>query len=279
MGGRALAVSTERLDTAHYRLGQCKWSRFEPGFAISRKAMTKTLTELGYYVTELTAEKATVGGVLQEISNLAASSAPDDIAVIYFATHGGDVEIDGARYLSLVFYDRMMLSRELDAAWSAFKPGVRIVQVSETCHAGHNYLNFIINDSLVWHIFGSLPLVANPCKNKKQFDPNLQWVVNANQATYAAATQHLQVGRLSTQIIHFGACQDGQEAKVFPDTGGLFTGTFIFVLSQPEAASYDAFFSIVKSDVSMKTSGTQVPNMVLSGPTVAGFEAQKPLRI
>jgi hypothetical protein len=279
MAGRAVVVSTERLDTAHYRLGQCKWSKFEPGFAISRKKMTKTLTALGYSVTELTAKEATVSRVLKEIGNLAVSSAPGDIAVVYFATHGGCVEIDGARYLSLVFYDRMMLSRELDTTWSAFKGDVRIVQVSDTCHAGDNYLNFIVNKSLAWRIFGSLLHVANPCKNKKQFDPKLQWVVDANPATYAAAARGLGALRLSTQIIHFGACQDGQEAKVFPDTGGLFTSTFVFVLSGPEATSYDAFFSLVKSDVSMLTSGTQVPNMVMSGPEIPGFQAQKPLKI
>ena len=75
------------------------------------------------------------------IETAANELAPRDIFFISYSGHGGQVpdgddeEVDSSDETWLA-YDRQLVDDELYAMWAKFKPGVRIVVLSDSCHSG-----------------------------------------------------------------------------------------------------------------------------------------------
>ena len=70
------------------------------------------------------------------------SSTPGDFFLCTYSGHGGQVrdknheEESDRSDETWVLYDRQLVDDELYALWATFKPGVRVVILSDSCHSG-----------------------------------------------------------------------------------------------------------------------------------------------
>ena len=89
----------------------------------------------------LMTKAATRDAVIQGIKDAARNLESGDLFFLTYAGHGGQIrdtnndEADGADE-TWCLYDGQLLDDELDMLWSDFKPGVRILVLSDSCHSG-----------------------------------------------------------------------------------------------------------------------------------------------
>jgi hypothetical protein len=84
---------------------------------------------------------ATAQAVIQAISEAAQDLRPGDCLFLTYSGHGSQMpDASGEEPDQLdetwVLYDRQLLDDELYALWGAFRPGVRILVLSDSCHSG-----------------------------------------------------------------------------------------------------------------------------------------------
>lgn len=107
--------------------------------------MAELATGLGYEVRPpLLSQQATVAAVSAALEDVAQGLEPGDALLITYSGHGGQVENTNPRNdpepdnldETWCLFDRQMLDDELFALFSKFRPGVRIVMFSDSCHSG-----------------------------------------------------------------------------------------------------------------------------------------------
>lgn len=104
------------------------------------------LERRGFTVKRLLDEQATKGAMVAAFKDLIGNAGADDVAIITFSGHGtyvpdtnGD-EVDGLDE-ALCPYDVQtgggpLIDDEINALFSARKPGARLVLISDSCHSG-----------------------------------------------------------------------------------------------------------------------------------------------
>jgi hypothetical protein len=146
--GRALCIGLNEVDAQHYgsplRLKGCKNDATDLATILSG-------IEGFSIVRTMFDNQATVLAVSNEIKAAAADLVGGDIFVLTIASHGAqlpdlngdEAELDASDRLdeTWLLYDRMWIDDERYNLWKEFKPGVRVLVISDTCHAGTTIRN------------------------------------------------------------------------------------------------------------------------------------------
>lgn len=133
----ALNFGLSDVDDKHY--GEGLDVRFGSG---SASYMATALGELGYTSKVWVDEKATSSRMLNEISNLANQLVEGDSLVLTFCGHMisivRDWDLPNAQNedMGWVMFDRVLFHFELWNLVQKFKPGVRIIVISDSCNTG-----------------------------------------------------------------------------------------------------------------------------------------------
>jgi hypothetical protein len=95
----------------------------------------------GFVIHKLVNEEATSRSILENIDLAASSLNAGDLFVFFFSGHGDPVpDTNGdekdKQDEALAAYDRLIIDDELPPLWAKFRPGVRILMISDTCHSG-----------------------------------------------------------------------------------------------------------------------------------------------
>ena len=93
----------------------------------------------GFRHRQLLDEAATSTAIVSAISEAARTLQPDDIFWISYSGHGSQVpdpNEEDQRSETWVLYDRQLLDDELYGLWGQFRPGVRVLLISDSCHSG-----------------------------------------------------------------------------------------------------------------------------------------------
>ena len=103
--------------------------------------LNELATTEGFSTTLLLRERATAEAVVGGIERAAQALQAGDLFLISYSGHGGQVkDIDGdeadRRDETWCLYNRQLLDDELKALWAQFRPGVRILLLSDSCHSG-----------------------------------------------------------------------------------------------------------------------------------------------
>ena len=112
------------------------------GSELDANNMERLLLDHGEYVIhKLLTEKATSKSILETIDFAASTLNDGDLFFFFFSGHGDQIQDengDEADHLdeALVAYDRRIIDDELPPRWARFRPGVRILMISDTCHSG-----------------------------------------------------------------------------------------------------------------------------------------------
>lgn len=231
------------------------------------------------HVQTLLNERATTADIKDEIDNLAKMAAPEDLAVVYFASHGSPEESDKAGINYIVTYDT-----NLDKLYAtAFKmddllndvkkriPAERIVAFLDTCYSGGTFKDLPSG----WT--SSRGLVVRPSGlPSDSIERDLRGAgrgVKIKPPTSADSRKPQGVGR----VIIAASRQNEQSYEFAEDKGiqhGYFTYFLIDIVRQNRRISVEALYALLRDKVpqavSQDTNGKeQHPTMVKSMDGVA----------
>jgi hypothetical protein len=136
--GRSLHIGLNELDPQHY----AGWDGALNACEFDANDMEEIAESRGFETSKLLTREAKCDAVLSAIERAAAQLESGDIYFVTYAGYGGQVpdrneaeepdRTDGTWLL----YDRQLIDDELYALWAKFRPGVRILVLSDTCHSG-----------------------------------------------------------------------------------------------------------------------------------------------
>lgn len=140
--GHALLVGLTRVDVRAH--GGWNGENGCWGCELDVENMARVLRPLGYRTRTLKTAEATHDAILAGLAQLAVDAESGDAVVFYFSGHGGQQvdtsgdELDG-KDETLVAFDRDVIDDEIFVALKAFREGVRVVMISDSCNSGTNY--------------------------------------------------------------------------------------------------------------------------------------------
>ena len=134
--GISVHVGVNEVDPAHYG-GKMPLKACES----DAKAMKKIADSREFESAILLTKDATADNVTAAIERAANELDTGDVFFLTYAGHGGQVpdknnDEDDRSDETWVLYDRQLVDDELYALWARFRPGVRIVVLSDSCHSG-----------------------------------------------------------------------------------------------------------------------------------------------
>ena len=111
------------------------------GSVVDAKNMQLLLDKKGFDINKLLNEQATSESILKNINDAASRLDNDDLFVFFFSGHGDQVMDENGdendnNDEALAAYDRRIIDDELPPLWAKFRPGMRILMISDTCNSG-----------------------------------------------------------------------------------------------------------------------------------------------
>lgn len=269
--GISLHIGLNFVDPDHYEgwdgeLAACEFDAKDMlALAKKQKITTNTL---------LLTEEATAAHVTLAIQSAAKKLKKGDLFFLTYSGHGGQVhdtngdedQTDKERMdETWVLYDRQLVDDELYDLWRLFKPGVRIVVLSDSCHSGT--VVRVIPD----FISGGPRVRAMPHSVGKRVEKQHAQLYRGIQQAHPAAEK----ATVKASILQISGCMDNQLSRD-GDRNGLFTGTMLKVWNKGKfAGNYRKFRDTIVS----KMPDHQTPNYYFVGAANKTFEAEKPFSL
>ena len=223
-------------------------------------AYEEIMKSLSYdFVSKLLTKEATRKAVLSKLAIFSEKAVDGDLVVITYAGHGSQIEdFSGDENDELdetwVLYDGQLIDDELFENLCAFKKGVKIVVISDSCHSGT--------------IVRALPLVFN--KDRKDSPQEVQRArfldtmsrggeFESNREFYEKLkTQKPDMSEAVASVILMTGCQDNQ-FSMEGNNHGKFTETFLKVWGDGSfSGSYEEFYQSIQANMPL----TQIPNFI-----------------
>ena len=269
--GVSLHIGLNEVDPNHYKDGDGNpWKGELAACEADAHAMVDLATAQKFEVRgPLLSKAATSAAVIAEITKAAAELEPGDLFFLTYSGHGGQVtnlnpeddpeedDLDETWCL----YDRELIDDELYGMLSTFRPGVRVVIFSDSCHSGTVDRGDPPDDDLP--AAKQLPMsvaIATEKAHQAEYD-ELQRKVPKAQLTTMAAT-----------VVLLSGCQDHQFSRD-GRANGAFTGALLKAWKEPAARkSLQALLNATAAGIPKDYD--QTPNF-----TVMGFDIGSALTI
>jgi len=256
--GYCLNVGVNVVDPDHYD----GWSGPLRGCENDARHMHHMLTqERDYEGMVLLTRNATSHNFFKALSELAGAAAPGDIVVVSNSSHGSqvfDYDSDESDSMdeTICLYDRQILDDELEAAWATFRPGVRIMFLSDSCHSG-----------TMVRAFGQTGVLLQP--DSRAVPPDVMArTAERNEMEYRQVARAVaKRAPIQAHVLSFSGCQDNQTSMDGP-VNGAFTGALLQTLRHYPKASYGELITRVRRSLPP----TQTPHYVYAGPRLDAFE-------
>ncbi|HAC64848.1 MAG TPA: peptidase C14 [Cyanothece sp. UBA12306] len=266
--GMAINIGLNRVDPHAYqgwdgRLNACE---------NDAQAMAAIAQRRGFNSQLLLTENATVAAVRETIRKAALTLNTGDILLLTYSGHGSQVpDLNGDETDNLdetwVLYDRQMIDDELYSLFRQFKPGVRILLISDSCHSGTlarvpNFDSAASENSQV----RTMPIEF---RNRNYY---------AQQNLYQQirrTTARVEENDVDASIILLAACQDNQLAY---EAGkqGQFTQALLDTWNEGQ---FNQGYVRFHRDISQRMPTYQSPNYYKVGSPNLTFEQQIPFTI
>jgi hypothetical protein len=269
--GIGLHIGLNSVDPSQY----AGWAGTLVACEADAKDMHTITSARGFTSSMLLTRKATAAAVTAGIRRVASKLDPGDLFLLSYSGHGGQVRDPSGEEAdwedeTWVLWDRQLLDDELYALWAAFKPGVRILVLSDSCHSGS-----VVRDMF----YEASPANADSSSRFKFIPRDVEdRTYEAHRAEYDALQQSFAKGdeaAVGAAVVLISGCQDSQYSRD-GDRNGLFTqrlrevwadGTF----AKGHRPFYRAICELMPPD--------QTPNYFRVGKTSSGFERMVPFTI
>jgi hypothetical protein len=246
----------------------------------------KSLAEArGFTATQLLTPKATRARVQSEIERAATTLQSGDIFFLTYSGHGGqvpDMNDDEPDHTDETWclFDGQLIDDELYALWPKFRPGVRILVLSDSCHSGSAVRTFLA----LAESPAARALVA-PATQGEQPRPRAMpeevalRTFRANRQFYGqlqrGPSAESIIPELQVRVRLISGCQDSQ-VSLDGTFNGLFTGTLLKVWKE---GAFQGNYSDFAKAIVARMPQTQVPNHFVIGAPNPTFDAQSPFTI
>ncbi len=279
--GMSLHVGLNAVDPEHYD----GWDGALTACELDANDMESLAQSRGFETTKLLTAEATADAILSSIQSAASELESGDIFFVTYSGHGGQVpdgddeETDSSDE-TWVAYDRQIVDDELYELWGKFKPGVRIVVLSDSCHSGS--VNKAITDKesvqdrsrrqrrLLSTIRASGRCLgtrwSHTYRNNKELYDGIQKQVPGTESTES---------QLGVTALLISGCQDDQLSR-----DGFSNGRFTEELKKVWAdgawqGGYSAFHEAIVTGMP----ADQTPNYNPVGARNSDFEQQNPFTV
>ena len=257
-------------------------------------ALEEMASKLKFRTRKLLTKEATAENVSKELTKAAKTLKSGDLFLLTYAGHGGQVpdrsrdEKDDSLDETWCLHNRQFLDDELYAHFAEFKPGVRILILSDSCHSG------TVSRSGP----RSGPLRSGKKASRARCMPpdSVAPLYRARKDLYDGlqAKPKVQEGDVKASIRLLAACQDYQEASCDAFMG-YFTNAVLRVWDDGAfEGNYDDFFDAVTKRLDQVTGDSQTraaggeavdetalqtPNHFHEGVRDPDFDRQRPFTI
>jgi hypothetical protein len=278
--GMSVHVGLNRVDPAHYN----NWDGALTACESDANDMESLARSCGFESTKLLSQEATSEAIKGAIENAANELEPGDILFVSYSGHGGQVpdtndeeETDSSDETWLA-YDRQIVDDELYALWTTFKPEVRIVVLSDSCHSGtvNRDITAPVPDPVATAEeaarqeprFRALPrdtMVATYEQNEELYD--------GIQAECPSSTS--SESEIGARVLLISGCQDDQLSRD-GIKNGAFTAKLLKVWDDGAwRGSYAEFHEAIRSQMP----DDQQPNLNPVGAKNPDFDRQNPFSV
>ena len=279
--GMSLHVGLNAVDPEHYD----GWDGALTACELDANDMESLAQSRGFATTKLLTAEGTADAILSSIQSAASELESGDIFFVTYSGHGGQVpdgddeETDSSDE-TWVAYDRQIVDDELYELWGKFKPGVRIVVLSDSCHSGSVNKAITDKESVQDQVataekaaqqdprFRALPRdkMVNTYRNNKELYDGIQKQVAGTESTES---------QLGVTALLISGCQDDQLSR-----DGFSNGRFTEELKKVWAdgawqGGYSAFHEAIVTGMP----ADQTPNYNPVGARNSDFEQQNPFTV
>ena len=276
--GVSLHIGLNRVDPTHYN----GWSGDLAGCEFDAQDMQRVATSRGFEAKILLTKDATAKHVIAGIEEAAKQLEQGDIFFLTNSSHGGQVpdthhEEEDAKDETWVLYDRQLVDDELFALWGKFKPGVRIIVLSDSCHSGSSTRDAVI-DALV-PVLNEHGVVDDDQPRIKNMPRDVEDATyEKNKALYDEIQDKNAAGDTvepDASVLLISGCQDNQ-VSLDGSRNGLFTQTLLSVWKD---GAYGGPYARFHKAIVKNMPPTQTPNLFKVGQPNSSFERQTPFTV
>lgn len=263
----SLHIGVNSVDPAHYGgwtgdLGACEFDAKDMSALAQRQGIeTRRI---------LLTSQATSAAVILALRDAAKALVKGDLFFMTYSGHGGqlpDTNGDEADRMdeTWVLYDRELLDDELYDLYAQFKPGVRLLVLSDSCHSG------TVTRAVPRP--GDNEPVGRMCPHSVS-----QKAYKAHRSLYDGLQKALAPSttvKVRATVLLISGCQDNQ-LSLDGQRNGLFTGTLKKVWN---GGKFNGGYRAFRDTIVSKMPPTQTPNYYVIGAANPAFESQKPFTV
>jgi hypothetical protein len=281
--GISLHIGLNEVDPGHYS----GWSGELVACEYDAEDMASLAKGMGYATDILRTAQATRGAVRNRIEYAAGELEEGDIFLLTYSGHGGQVgdynrdEPDNKDETWCLF-DGQLIDDELFYLWPSFKPGVRILVLSDSCHSGTvirvapdetepaariaSQVADVMATQGARYRYMPRQVAARTYRNKKDFYDEIQKSLPKAQVL---------LDEIKATVRLISGCQDNQYS-MDGEFNGLFTGTLLRVW---DSGHFKGSYADFHRQIVRLMPSTQSPNHFLVGQPNPAFDAQGPFEI
>lgn len=282
--GVALCVGLNRVNPASY----AGWDGQLAGCVNDAHAMQAVLTSQRFSGFKmLLDQEASAEAVLGSIDDASRTLSPGDLFVVTYSGHGSTMADPWGIYPAVdtwCAYDRQIIGHELALLWSGFRPGVRVLVLSDSCHSGtvtRSQSSLVGELTRTWNPPGELAgqiltVLDGASPKQKNMPSEVQAAVEAqHRYLYKVIWRGITPPQPSGPVLLLSACQSNQTASD-GSGNGLFTEKVLQVWSN---GAFDGGHPEFHRRVMSLMPPWQTPNLFPQGPDDPAFLRSKPFTV
>jgi len=274
--GISIHIGLNQVDPNHYRDGKGNpWKGILKACENDAKAMLALAQSKNFTPHLLLTKKATAQNVVAALDQAAEILNPGDSLLLTYSGHGGQVPDmnnepgeDDLLDETWCLYDRQFLDDELYYLWGKFRPNVRILMLSDSCHSGTMAKDPLIN---------MLAQTNGPAIRTLPLDVS-EKTYQTHKAIYDTLQQehpNSESALIEASIILISGCQDSQ-FSLDGSVNGLFTGALLNVWNEGKYnGSIRSFYKRIVKNMPFY----QCPNLFKVGVRTTEFERRRPFEV
>ncbi len=239
----------------------------------------------GFETRTILTREATAINVIGALQQAAAVLQDGDILFLSYSGHGGQVDDANGDEKDLrdetwVLYDRQLLDDELYDLWSRFRPGVRIVVVSDSCHSGTVVRGIpdYLQASVLQARYGGMTVEDVDRGTKAMPEKISRSVNNAHRDLYDGIQRALKTrdgAAIGAGVLLISGCMDNQ-LSADGERNGRFTEELLRVWN---TGKFEGSYRSLHKTILMGMPPDQSPNLLPVGTANPEFEQQRPFSI